>query len=250
VQATLYAIPASHPCAAVERALQLKGIDYRRIELIPVAHRLAQRLRFGESTVPGLVLSDGTQVVGSRPIVRALEQRAPDPPLLPADKELRARVERAEEWGDEVLQPLARRIIWASLRRDPSALLSYAEGARLPLPLALARALAPLTARASALVNHAADGPVRADLIALGRHLERIEGWIDDGVLDGAEPNAADLQIGAGVALLATLGDLAPQLGDRPALRLARRWFPRYPGHTPAGALPPEWLSPRAAAAR
>jgi hypothetical protein len=35
--AVLYAIPASHPCAAVERALQLKQIPYRRSELIPVA---------------------------------------------------------------------------------------------------------------------------------------------------------------------------------------------------------------------
>jgi glutathione S-transferase len=250
VQATLYAIPASHPCAAVERALQLKAIGYRRVELIPVAHRLVQRLRFGTATVPVLVLPDGAQVAGSRPIVRALEERVPAPPLLPAGREERARVERAEEWGDEVLQPLARRLIWASLRRDPGALMSYAEGARLPVPRPLGHVLAPVTARAAQWVNHAGDGPVRADLAALERHLERVEDWIDDGALGGAEPNAADLQIGAGLALLGTLGDLAPWLGERPAMRLARRWFPAYPGHTPAGALPPDWLSPRAAAAR
>jgi len=33
--AVLYAVPASHPCAAVERALQLKQVAYRRVEMIP-----------------------------------------------------------------------------------------------------------------------------------------------------------------------------------------------------------------------
>ena len=224
--------------------MQLKGVGYRRVELIPVAHRLVQQLRFGGATVPALMFADGTRVLGSRPIMRALEARAPEPRLFPADEAARARVERAEEWGDEVLQPLARRIVWASLRRKPEAVMSYTDGARLPVPRPLARLTAPLTARAAQYANHASDGSVRADLIGLERHLERIEGWIADGVLGGAEPNAADLQIGAGVALLGTFDDLAPQLSGRPAMELARRWFPRYPGHTPAGALPAAWLQP------
>ena len=41
----------------------------------------------------------------------------------------RAGVEEAELWGDQVLQPLARRLVWASLKRDPGAMLSYSEGA-------------------------------------------------------------------------------------------------------------------------
>ena len=31
----LYVVHGSHPCAAVERALELKGLAYRRIELPP-----------------------------------------------------------------------------------------------------------------------------------------------------------------------------------------------------------------------
>ena len=244
MQATLYAIPASHPCAAAERALELKGIGYRRVELIPVAHRLPQRLRFGGTTVPGLVFADGKHVLGSRPIARELDARVPDPPLLPADGAARAQVERAEEWGDEVLQALVRRIVWAALRRSPGALMSYTDGARLPVPRPLARLLAPLTALVAQQANHAGDGPVRADLIHLEGHLRRVDDWIAAGVLDGPEPNAADLQIGAAVALLATLEDLAPQLGGRPARRLARRWFPDYPGRTPSGSLPRDWLDP------
>ena len=240
--ATLYAIPASHPCAAVERALQLKHVEYRRVEMIPVAHKLPQKLRFGATSVPGIRFDGGTRVAGSRAIVRALEQRVAEPALLPAGGEARARVERAEEWGDQVLQPLVRRILWAALRRAPAAMQSYTEGAKLPVPAPLARLSAPLVAELAGRVNGAGDAIVRADLLALPFHLDRIDRWIERGTLGGEDANAADLQIGSGLALLGTVHDAGPLLGDRPAAALARRWFPTYPGATPAGTLPAEWL--------
>lgn len=51
----LYAVPASHPCAAVERALRHRGLGYRRVDLPHGAHFAHQRLRFGVHTVPGLI---------------------------------------------------------------------------------------------------------------------------------------------------------------------------------------------------
>jgi glutathione S-transferase len=240
--AVLYAIPASHPCAAVERALQLKGVGYRRVELIPVVHKLPQKLRFGATSVPGIAFDDGARVAGSRPIVRALEQRVAEPALLPADGEARARVEPAEEWGDQVLQPLVRRILWAALRRAPGAMQSYTEGAKLPVPAPLARLSAPLVAELAARVNGAGGAIVRADLLALPFHLDRVDRWVARGTLGGEAANAADLQIGSGLALLRTVRDTAPLLDDRPGAELARRWFPSYPGATPAGTLPAEWL--------
>ncbi len=240
--AVLYAIPASHPCAAAEKALQLKGVPYRRVELIPVVSRLPLRLRFGAGSVPALRFGDGARVTGSRPIVRALEQRVPQPPLLPADGDRRVRVVRAEEWGEQVLQPLVRRVLWAGLRRAPKAVESYAEGAKLPVPRPLARASAPLVARMSQRVNRATDPNVRADLIGLRTHLGRVDGWIADGTLGGEHVNAADLQVGASLRLLLTVEDVRPLLEDRPAAALARRWFPAYPGAVPAGTLPRDWL--------
>jgi glutathione S-transferase len=242
--AVLYATPASHPCAVVERALQLKHMRYRRVDLIPVAHRLAQRARFGAGTVPGVVFDDGARMTGSRAILRELEARVAAPALLPdGDDERRARVERAEEWGDQVLQAIARRVIWAALRRAPGAIEGYLEGAQSPVPRPVANASAPLVARMAARVNGAADPAVRADLIGLRRmHLGRVDGWIADGTLGGDAPNVADLQIGASLRILLTIEDVAPLLDARPAGALARRWFPSYPGVTPAGALPPAWL--------
>jgi glutathione S-transferase len=241
VAATLYAVPASHPCACVERALQLKAIEYRRVDLPPVAHKPIQKLLFGGSTVPGLNL-DGKRILGSRRIVRALEDKVADPPLLPAGDEERKSVELAEEWGDEVLQPLVRRAIWAALRRAPAAIPSYSEGSKLFVPAPVARLSAPLIARAEQRINAASDLNVRADLAHLDRHLARVDRWIEHEVIGGERPNAADLQIGSGLALLLTIEDVASVAGSRPATELAFKWFPGYPGRVPAGVLPAAWL--------
>ena len=243
--AKLYGVPASHPCAAIESALVLKGVAYERVDLIPVVHKAVMRARFGGATVPGIRFEDGERVLGSRAIVRALESRTPEPPLLPADRDERRRVEEAERWGDEVLQPLVRRLVWATLRRSPGSATSYSEGAKLPVPAPVARLSSPLMARAEQAIHGADDPSVRADLLNLDSHLDRVEGWMAEGAMNGERPNAADLQVGAALRLLLTLGDVAPRIDGRPAGELARRWFPDYPGAVPAGVLPAAWLDAR-----
>ena len=117
--AKLFAVPASHPCATVERALQVKRVPYERIDLVPVLHKAVLKVRFGTGTVPGVEFEDGTRAHGSRAIVRALEQRVPQPSLLPPPgTDRRRRVEEAEEWGDQALQPLVRRLLWQALSAD------------------------------------------------------------------------------------------------------------------------------------
>jgi glutathione S-transferase len=244
--ATLYALPASHPCFAVEAALRLKDVPYERVDMIPVASKALQWQRFRALTVPGIVFEDGERVVGSRPILRALEHRAPDPPLLPPDGRARRDVEEAERWGDEVLQPISRRLAWAALRRNTGAMMTYSENADLPVPRPLARLSAPLVAAASSRFNGASDGAVRADLINLEFHLDRADRWIREGVMGGERPNAADLQVGAGLRLIQTIEDVAPRVDARECGRMARRWFPDYPGSVPAGTLPRAWLEARA----
>ncbi len=161
------------------------------------------------------------------------------PPLLPADPELRARAERAEEWGDEVLQPLVRRILWAAVRRAPATTESYTEGARLPVPRPVARLSAPLVARMAQAANGADDPSVRADLLALPGHLDRIDAWIAEGTLGGEALHAGDLQVASSLRLLAHRRRTSrAAVDDRPAGTLARRVFPRYPGAVPAGTLP------------
>ncbi|HSD82072.1 MAG TPA: glutathione S-transferase family protein [Solirubrobacteraceae bacterium] len=244
----LYVVHGSHPCAAVERAFVLKGVPYRRVELPPPAHALVQRARFGRRTVPALELEGGERVVGSRAILRRLEEVAPEPPLFPADPEWRRRVEDAERWGDEVWQPVARRLLWPAFQRCPRAMASYQQGSRLPaLPEPLLLALAPVATRVERALNDASDEAVRADLRALPAHLDRIDSWIADGVLGGERPNAADLQIATTSRLLLTIGDVAPAFDGRPARDHALALFPDLHGAVPAGAFPAGWLAaPRA----
>jgi glutathione S-transferase len=245
--ATLYALPASHPCAAIEVALRLKGVPYERVDMIPVVSKLQQRARFGGPTVPGVVFEDGEKVLGSREIIRALEHHAAEPPLLPIDGRERRVVEEAELWGDQVLQPLARRIAWAALRRRPGAMMSYSEQADLPVPRPLARLSAPLLAVAAARANGATDPNIRADLINLDLHLDRADHWVKTGAIGGtAHPNAGDLQVGSGLALLLTVADIRDRIDGRVCADIARRWFPDYPGEMPAGTLPADWLAARA----
>ncbi len=244
----LYVVHSSHPSEAVRAALALKGIPYKTVELLIPTHVPVMRMRFGVRSVPALKLDGGAKVSGSRAIMRTLDELVPDPPLLPPEEDAAARaaVLEAEQWGDDVLQPLVRRIVWGALKRAPSAIPSYQQASQLPrLPRPVVKVVAPAVIAIERRLHGAGDDAVRADLRALPEHLERVDGWIDAGVLglDPDQPNAADLQIGSSLRLLATIGDARPLLTGRPAAALAMRVFEDFPGDVPAGTFPPQWLA-------
>jgi glutathione S-transferase len=235
---TLYVVHGSHPCAAVEKALQLKGLHYHVIEWPPPLHAPLQRMLFGARTVPALRIDGREKVSGSRAIMRRLEQLAPDPPLFPADPAKRAAVEDAERWGDETFQPIGRTLIWNGFKRSPRAMIGYSEHSRLPLPAPVIRASAPMVARMAGRLNNATDAAAQRDQRALPDYLNKIDGLIADGTIGDAEhPNAADLQIESTVRLLMTLADLRDEIDERPCGELARRLFPEADGDMPAGSL-------------
>jgi glutathione S-transferase len=236
--AKLYVVHGSHPCATVEKALEVKGVPFKRVEFPPPSHALLMRPLFGGRTVPGIKFEDGEKVQGSRAILRALERRVPDPPLYTGPE-----VEEAERWGDEVLQPIARRIIWPTFARHPRSMHAFQEGQKGPkLPMPAIVASAPLVTRIEKRLNSASEDATRADLQALPGHLDRIDAWIAEGVLGGEKANAADLQIAATLQLLYAIGDVKPLIEGRPAETLMRRWFDPLPASTPAGVLPAEWI--------
>jgi glutathione S-transferase len=243
LNAKLYVIPGSHPAMAVRRMLELKGIPYKRVDLMPVISRgVLRTLRFPGNTIPSLSIA-GRKLTGSRDIARELERLRPEPPLYPSDPERRVAVEDAERWGEEILQPAVRRILWNALRRDRQAMASYAAGARLGVPIGLAvKTGGPIVAAENRL-NRADDENVRRDLASLPGWLKRIDDWIAEGVLGSDSPNAADLQIGASLQLAMTLDDLRPAIATRPAGELASRAVPDFPGQAPP-VLPASWLEP------
>jgi len=183
---------------------------------------------------------DGRRVQGSREIARELDHLQPDPPLLPSDPEKRIKVEEAEAWGDE-FQQKPRRFSWWAFKRDRAPMASYSEGARLGIPVGLAVKTGGPIVSLSARFNEATDENVRANLASLPEDLDRIDGWIKEGVMGGGEPNAADFQIAPSVRLAMSFDDLRPYIEQRPAGRLATQVLPDFPGRTPP-VFPPEWL--------
>jgi len=247
MDAKLYVVNGSHPCATVERALQLKGIPYKIVEFPPPMHMAAMKLLFGQRTVPGLKL-DGEKISGSRAILRRLDTLKPEPPLYPADPGQRASVEQAEAWGDDVLQGLVRRILWPTFKAHPEAMATFGGGKLTAVPVPVLKLIAPVATRIEMKANEASDAAYPADVRSLPDVLGKIDGWIADGVLGGEQPNAADLQIAPSVRLLMALADLRPLIENRPAGQLALRLFPDFPGDVAAGSIPAEYLPAPAAA--
>ena len=229
--AKLYIVPGSHPCDTVAKALELKGIAYKTVEFPPPSHALLMRPLFGGRTVPGIKFEDGTKIQGSSEILRELDRRKPEPSLRTDDP----RVQEAERWGDEVLQPVVRRILWVAFTKDGAAMHGYQAGKGPKLPLPVVKASAPLITRIERGLNATDEATARADLAALPGHLDKVDGWIAEGVLGGEPPNAADLQIATSLRLLHTIGDVKPLLAGRPGEELAHRWFAPLPGSTRPG---------------
>lgn len=244
VKARLYGLPGSHPTMAVQAMLEHKGIDFKRIDLVPFLSRIIVRRAMGlsQNTVPVLAI-DGHRVQGSREISRELDRLRLEPSLFPDDPEKLLAVEEAERWGEDELQhPIRQVALWAT-RTNPASIRSYMEGSRMGVPVGIGARLAPPFIAAGVRVNEATEEAVQANLAGLDGLLQRVDEWIDAGVLDGGQLNAADFQIGASVRLLLTLQDLRPLIEARPACRLARRAVPVYPGDTPP-LIPSTWLEP------
>jgi glutathione S-transferase len=245
MDARLYVIPGSHPSVAVQLMLEHKGIPYKRKDLMPVVSKgVLRAVGFPGITVPALKI-EGDKVQGSRQIARELERLRPEPPLFPADPEQRTAVEEAERFGDEELQHPIRQLLWWGFKHDRKPLASYSEGAKLGVPIGLAvKTGGPLVAL-SARFNEASDENARAALARFPALLDRVDAYVESGVLGAERPNVADFQIAPSIGLAMTLDDLRPAIENRPAGALARRFVANYPGKMPP-VLPAEWLDPLA----
>jgi glutathione S-transferase len=225
----------------VEAALHRKGLEYERVSLrTPHNDEMESIYGEGNRTVPGLLI-DGEPVHGSIRILERLEQTVPEPPLYPDP--IAEAVRQAERWGDDELQDLGRRLPWGALHFRPEHMGTYG-GAGGPLdPAGTDFAIG--FARAMWKYHRISAARLAEDLAGLPAKLDHVDALAADGIVLGEEPTAADLQIGATLRVLLTVGDLRPLLAGRPTEELARRWFPDYAGDVPAGAFPADWVPAR-----
>jgi glutathione S-transferase len=249
MEAKLYVILGSHSCRTGMLLLEHKGVSYRRVEVPTGLHPLALRLLGFEGnpaplrstgerpnrplgvldrlgTVPALRMH-GERVKTNRAIARFLEQHHPDPPLFPDDPQQRLAVEEAERWGDEVFQMAARRLVLAATVPGPDGLIDGGDRGRLGPLLYRRTATRRLASYAFGRVIFAA-GPSREREVlgALEGMLDRVDAWIEAGVLGGERLHAADLMIAPSLALLCYRPDARAEIERRPALALVDRVLP------------------------
>ena len=224
----LYVMPISNAAAAGAAMVAHKRIPHRVVRLMPGLHPLLVRFAgFEGFTVPALEL-DGQKVQGTRRIASFLDSVRPDPPLFPADPEQRARVEEAERWGEQVFQPVPRRLFRHLLLTSESARLWMGtEVMHLPAPRVMAVLFMPVIRRL-AEISRADDARVREDIEHLPELLDHVDGLIADGAIGAAKPNAADFQILASVGVLRAFADLERQVRGRPCEAAARRLYPDW----------------------
>lgn len=242
---TLHVLGPSHPSRAAQRALEIKGLEFERVELSPGPHLETMQEIYGEGkvTVPGMLVGE-EPVHGSRAIYARLEQLRPDPSLYP--EPIAEAVREADRWGDEELQPLGRSLGWGALHFRPE-MLPMLSGAGEPLDPA-GTDFAMRFIRATWKHHGISCERLGEDLAGLPAKLDHVDELIAEGVIGGEQPNAADLQIGSTLRILLNIGDLERLIAGRPAERFARELFPDWDGTMPAGAFPQGWL-PAATAA-
>jgi glutathione S-transferase len=235
---TLYGTKPSPPTHSVRLMLESKGLDHKDVWLLPGLHPALLRTRgFRGGTVPGIKI-DGRRLQESRAISRALDELKPDPPLFPADPEKRLEVEEAERWGDEVLQDVPRRIVrWLSVHR-PETRVMIAREIGVPLPKLAAWVNGPTARYMANKVD--SDREIRNAIASVGEVLDHVDDLIEQGVIGGDPPNAADFQIVTSVRALLTVRDLDRATQGRPAADLAMRLVPEFGNDFPAGLLPAE----------
>jgi glutathione S-transferase len=249
MQAKLYVILGSHACRTGMLMLEHKGIEYERVELPTGLHPFVLRLRgfagnpapfrragdrrprmLGTAdrmgTVPALLI-DGRRVKGNREIARFLEELRPEPPLFPAEADRRQAVEEAQGWGDEVFQMAARRLGLTALLHGPDGLIERGGDGRLGPLLFRQPTVRRAGARFIGRFVFAADERADSELLeALPGMLDRIDAWIEAGVLNADQLNAADFMIAPSLALLTYRRDLRAEIERRPATRLLDRLLP------------------------
>jgi glutathione S-transferase len=249
MEAKLYVILGSHACRTGILLMEHKGIEYERVELPSVLHPVFLRLhgvsgnrgtfrringrsnvmlgtadRMG--TVPTLVI-DGRTVKTNHEIARVLDELHPEPPLFPADPDRRREVEEAERWGDEVLQMTARRLGLAGTRHGRDAMANRGNDGRLGPLLWHSEIVRYVGTRFLAMTVFTARGRAESELLAeLPGMLDRIDAWVEAGVLNGPELYAADYVIAPSLALLCYRNDLRPEIERRPVVALLDRLLP------------------------
>ena len=109
----------SHYNEKVRWALDYKRWPHKRQTLIPGFHIPVARWLSGRNQLPILKV-DGRVLAGSAHILEEIERLHPDPPLFPADLQMRQRAVALQQYFDEQVAPDLRRLFWSTYIQRPA----------------------------------------------------------------------------------------------------------------------------------
>jgi glutathione S-transferase len=116
----LIQIPFSHNCVKVRVALERKHLACEIEDIKPTDRGPVFRAS-GQGLVP-VLLDGGKTVADSTAILLYLEDRYPDPALVPSDPARRAECLVLEDWADRAFMALTRRIAYHNVLSSPGKL--------------------------------------------------------------------------------------------------------------------------------
>ena len=213
-------------CLKVRMVLQAKGLSFRTVEVPPGVGQVAVFRLSGQRQVP--VLVDGDQVIAdSSAIALHLDQREPDPALIPTDPRQAAQVHLLEDWADTTLAMAGRSSLVQAAALDPELRVAL-----LPddLPDPVRSVMGVITGGWVSNITELVNQKERTELLA---SLEQLATSVQTSPwLVGDSMTLADIAVAAQLSLLrfpssagsALAGKGVPGLSDHPKLQPLFQW--------------------------
>jgi len=187
---TLFQFELSPYCDKVRRVLRYKAVPFEVVEV----SLFDARRQSPTGKLPALLDGD-KRIDDSTRIARYVEDKHPEPALIPADPAQRARCHVLEDWADESLYfyDIAAHF---SLRDNALPRIDAMTVDESPARRWMLRRLMPTLMRHVAFVQGTGRRAGRRLLEQLGWHMEAIEAWLDPGPwLLGGELSLADIAV-------------------------------------------------------
>jgi len=213
-------------CLQVLMVLQAKGLSFRTVEVTPGVGQVAVFRLSGQRQVP--VLVDGDQVIAdSSAIALHLDQREPDPALIPTDPRQAAQVHLLEDWADTTLAMAGRSSLVQAAALDPELRVALLPD-DLPDPVRSVMGVIPggWVSNITELVNQKERTELLASLEQLATSVQTSPWLVGDSM------TLADIAVAAQLSLLrfpssagsALAGKGVPGLSDHPKLQPLFQW--------------------------
>lgn len=225
---TLYQFEISPFCDKVRRILNLKRVPYR-IEEVPPSKTLSVVRKLNPAGKLPFILDDGKVVADSTDIAWYLDERHPQPRLIPEDPRQRALCHVLEDWADESLYFYEMRLRFTlphNARRFIPELVKYERSLVQKIaPLAM-----PIVLRRTVASQGVGKKPLDVVLRDVERHLDAIEGLL--GTADwllGERITLADISVFAQLFCIRASDEGGRMVAARPAVAA---WMARVEGTT------------------